>query len=306
MTTPIALFVYRRPAAIEPVLDALEACPEFSRSPVFVFSDGPRDVSAVAPVGAVRDAVRARLRDNMTLIERPSNLGLAASIIAGTSEICDRYGRVIVLEDDHIVSARALTWFNAGLDRFEQEHRVMQVAGYMFDVPEIARRGRGVFLYHPTSWGWATWTRAWKKFDPQPSDWRKALATRALRRHFEVGGVMRFADMMVDQMEGISDSWSIRWHHSVLANDGLVLFPPQTMIRNIGVDVGRATHGHLTASLLPVGQLYDGEMAPPLPDTIELDAWALAAYQRRLRRSAYGLATDLGRVRSALRRRLRR
>lgn len=117
---------------------------------------------------------------------------------------------------------------------------------------------------------------------------------------------MRFADMMIDQMEGASDSWSIRWHHAVLANDGLVLFPPQTMIRNIGVEVGGATHGHLTAGLLPVGRLYEGTMVPKLPDEVQLDSWALAAYQRRLRRSAYGLATDLGRVRSALRRRLRR
>jgi hypothetical protein len=110
---PIAVFAYRRTNLLTKTLDALERCPEFADSPVFIFSDGPRSGGAEADVAAVRKLVRGRLRRNMTLIESSMNRGLAASIISGVSQLCNDHGRVIVVEDDLIVSPSTLTWFNA-------------------------------------------------------------------------------------------------------------------------------------------------------------------------------------------------
>ena len=284
------------------VLDALEACAGFDRTPVIIFSDGPRDTEAEPAVAAVRAAVRARLRPNMTLVERPTNLGLANSIIAGTTELCARYGRAIVLEDDHVVAPLALAWFNAGLDRYADDARVMQIAGFMFDVPRIAAAGRGVFLYHTTSWGWATWQRAWASFDPACPGWEAALADAAARRHFDLGGAIPYSAMMRRQMEGGSDSWAVRWYWTVVAHGGLVLHPPRSFVVNIGLAAGDATHGQRSASLIPVGPSWTAPALPPLPDAVKLDEWAVTAYVRRLRWSPYGLVSQLARLRARLRR----
>ena len=56
------------------------------------------------------------------------------SIIAGVTQACEEHGRVIVLEDDLLLSPVALRYFNAALDRYADDPRVMHVSGYMFPV----------------------------------------------------------------------------------------------------------------------------------------------------------------------------
>ena len=112
---PIAVFAYRRVRHLSLALDLLSACPEFADSPVFVFSDGPK-AGAEEDVERVRAMLRARRTPNMTIIEAAENWGLAASIAASASQLCDDFGRVIVIEDDLLVSPAVLTWFNSALE----------------------------------------------------------------------------------------------------------------------------------------------------------------------------------------------
>ena len=45
-------------------------------------------------------------------------------------------------------------------------------------------------------------------------------------------------------MNGEIDSWAIRWYYTVFAHDGLALFPPRTLVVNMGFD-GSGTHDRL-------------------------------------------------------------
>lgn len=238
---PIALFTYRRTDLLGAVLDSLEACAEFADSDVFVFSDGPKNAAAAEDVERVRALIRGRLRPNMTLIEAPENRGLANSIIAGVSRLCDEYGRAIVIEDDLIVSPVLLTWFNAALDRYAEEPRVMQVSGHASSASGPSNREQGVFLPVTTSWGWATWKRAWDAFDPAATGWEALKADQLLRRRFDLGGRHPYSEMLERQMRGEVDSWAIRWYWTVFRSGGLVAFPPQTLVANRGQD-GFGTH----------------------------------------------------------------
>jgi hypothetical protein len=233
---PIALFAYRRTKALSRTLDALEACPEFVESPVFVFSDAPIDVCAARDVDAVRALVRNRLRSNMTLVEREKNLGLAGSIIDGVTRICNEYGRVIVIEDDLIVMKGALTWLNAGLDRFAAADKVWQVVLHQWDVPEYHDRPEGLFLNLTSSWGWATWKRAWDRFDLAASGWTDIIENTDLRSQFDIGGAYPYSDMLQRAMCGSVDSWAVRFWWSVFRAQGVCLFPPRPLITNIGFD----------------------------------------------------------------------
>ncbi|SHO66864.1 hypothetical protein SAMN02745172_03524 [Pseudoxanthobacter soli DSM 19599] len=256
---PIAVFAYRRTDHLTKTLDALERCAEFSRSPVFVFSDGAKSESGAADVAAVRALVRARLRPNMTLVEAPANRGLANSISQAVTQLCDRYGRVIVIEDDLVVSPHALAWLNGGLDRYRDDERVFQISAHQFDVPDFAARKEGLFLHLTTSWGWATWKRAWDRFDPNAEGWEKLKTDRALRQRFDVGG-QPYSEMLRRQMEGRLDSWAIRWWWSVFKADGICLFPPRSLVQNIGFDE--------TATHYKLGRLR--RIGPKSPDANDL------------------------------------
>jgi hypothetical protein len=285
---PIAIFAYRRADTLAQVLDALERCPEFPGSPVFIFSDGPKSATAANDVAAVRALVKARLRANMRLIEAPQNAGLARSIISGVGRLCEEYGRVIVIEDDLIVSPFLLGWFNQGLDRFVDEPRVMQISGHMFAGDTPSPNDHGVFLPMTTSWGWATWKRAWDQFDPDAKGWAAVRADRALRRRFDLDGTYPYARMLERQMNGQVDSWAIRWYWTVFNLGGLGLFPPKTLVLNVGDDA-LATHGGVRRLIRKVIRRPDtlADRAPSLPSTVEIDPSAWRRVKRNIMRSRF-------------------
>lgn len=299
---PVLLFVHQRHEQLHRVLDQLEACAGFAEHPVVVHSDGPRTAEEALEVAAVRELVRGRMRPNMQLIEQPTNRGLANSIIAEVTAACAAYGEVIVIEDDLVLAPAALAWFRESLARYRHEPRVMQIAGFNFDLPAVRNAGRSVFMGHPTSWGWATNAESWARFDPNCLGWEAMMADPDFRRRFTVGNAMRFATMLERQMAGQSDSWAIRWHFAVVRDRGLVVFPPESMVDNIGHRIGKATHGQRSAHLLPTGPLWNRSSLPRYPDFVALDEWAVTAWSRRLRWSAYGAAMRLSATRDFLNR----
>ena len=222
---PVALFAFRRVGPLARTLASLKACPEFEHSPVYVFSDAARTASQEREVDEVRALIQGQLTPNMRLICAPRNRGLAESIIKGVTELCETYGRVIVIEDDLLVSPSILTWFNQALDRFADCEKVMQVSGHMFHVPALARRREGLFLPFTTSWGWATWKRAWDAFDPQAQGWEELRRDRALRKRFNLDGHYNYARMLARQMRGELDSWAIRWYWSVFRKQRVMPIP---------------------------------------------------------------------------------
>jgi hypothetical protein len=243
--SPISLFVYKRPAHTRRTLEALMKCPEFSESPLYVFCDGAKRPEDQAVVEQTREVVRSLVGDRTKIVEASCNQGLANSIIAGVNQVVNQYGQVIVLEDDLVVSPVFLTYMNDALEKYRHENQVMQISGYMFPVPEFVNRHDAMFLPFTVSWGWATWQRAWQYFDPEATGWQVLRRDRQLRKRFNLNGAYDYSSMMEGQFRGECDSWAIRWYWSVFRRDGLVLFPPQTLVENRGFD-GSGTHGSFT------------------------------------------------------------
>lgn len=264
---PIVIFCYRRADHARKAITALAQCPEFDRSPVIVFSDGPKWPQDESDVHATRKAVRDLLGDRATYVEAKQNKGLANSIVDGVSQVCDQYGQAIVIEDDLIVSQGFLAFMNEALVRFRDDPKVMQVSGYMFPVEAFRNRTRAVYLPFTTSWGWATWSRAWKLFDPLAHGAEGLKSDRALRRRFNLDGTYDYARMLEQQLRGEIDSWAIRWNWSVFFTGGLVVYPPVTLVENIGFD-GTGTHGFgtMTETRPDMGCTID----IAFPDTVEV------------------------------------
>jgi hypothetical protein len=222
------------------VLESLLRNPEAASSELFVFSDGPRNADDVASVEAVRKIARSiQGFAKVNLIERPENWGLAKSVIGGVTEICGSHGTVIVLEDDLVVSPHLLAYLNEALKKYSDEERVMQVSGHMFPV-RWTSNDDAAFLPMTTSWGWATWQRAWAKFRPD-LDGTLLLASPDAQKAFDLDGSYPYFNMLLAQRQGKVDSWAIRWWLSVFLEQGKTLFPAQSLVQNIGFD-GTGTH----------------------------------------------------------------
>jgi hypothetical protein len=237
---PIALFVYNRAELTHRTLEALAANHGALESDLTIFSDGPRDENDRMQVAQVRSV----LTDvpgfrTVKLVEAPANRGLAASIIAGVTALVEEHGRVIVMEDDLITSPAFLDFINDALEMYRDEPLVGAISGYTF--PLDAQLPETFFLREESCWGWATWKRAWVKFEP---DGRKLLSEleRTGRVHeFDLDASFPFTQMLRDQIAGKNNSWAIRWRASLFLNRMLSLYPGGSLVRNIGTD-GSGTH----------------------------------------------------------------
>lgn len=239
---PVVIFAYRRPDHLRNTLESLRRCEGFAQSPIIVYCDGPRNDTEFESVAATRELAKSLLGNQAEYHFSEVNLGLSRSVIVGVSETVDRFGRVIVVEDDLELHPALLTFMNQALDRYASDDSVFQISGYQFDVPELKNTASALFLPFTVSWGWATWKRAWAQFDPLASDWEKLRADKDLRRRFNLDGVYDYATMLVRQMSGAQDSWAVRWYWTVFKAKGLVLFPPSSLVSNTGFD-GSGTHG---------------------------------------------------------------
>lgn len=285
---PIALFGYKRPGHLARALEALKACPEFAESKVFVFIDGPRDDDERAKVAQTVKIAQAQKTPNMVICARQENRGLAASVITEVTSISDAYGRVIVMEDDLIVHPATLSWLNQGLDAFEFNTNVMQVCAHQYRIPEFGDRVTGNFQKFTTTWGWATWKRAWDLFDHQAEGWQDIVAPGPERTAFDAGGTYPFSDMLVKQMCGELDSWGIRWSWAMHKAGGLALMPPRSLVRNDGLNE-TATHnsiGWLKQFVSGPRSLTWQSTAPPLaPSEVTVNSEDERAFRKGLKRT---------------------
>lgn len=283
---PIALFVYNRPMHTRQTVEALLGNPEAAQSALHIYSDAPRDMSASRAVAEVRSYIHGIAGfKSVAVVERGSNFGLANSVIDGVTRLCKEHGRVIVLEDDLVTSPNFLSYMNDALACYKDEDQVMQVSGHIFQVPEFAGRKEALFLPFVTSWGWATWERAWKHFDPMAQGWEKIHGNGSLRRRFDLDGHFDYSTLLQQQMAGKVDSWAIRWYLNVFLNGGLALFPPQSLVRNIGL--GSGTHGSRMLRWTLAGQTIS-DKSVTLPEAVAVNEHDFGLVQKAIYRQMGG------------------
>ena len=153
---PILLFVYNRPEHTRRCIESLTRNALAADSTLYIYADGPKDTTQQTAVDEVRSYLRTISGfKTVNLIERKENWGLARNIIDGVTTQVNRYGKVIVLEDDLVVAPYFLQFMNDALETYKDEPKVghIQACDFTQD-PSLP----DTFLIKWTgSWGWATW-----------------------------------------------------------------------------------------------------------------------------------------------------
>ena len=238
---PIILFVYNRPCHTCQVVEALQKNILAKESKLIIYSDGFKSDKDKKEVESVRKYIRTILGFvDVEIIEKTKNFGLAKSIIEGVTEVINRYGKVIVLEDDLVVSPFFLDYMNSALQIYESEDKVASIHGYIFPVKH--QLPETFFLRGADCWGWGTWKRAWNFFEKDSNKLLKEIKKRKLTSQFDFGGGYPFLQMLKMQTRGLVDSWAIQWYASTFLKEMLTLYPGRSLVKNIGID-GSGRHG---------------------------------------------------------------
>ena len=293
---PILLFVYNRPEHTRRCIESLTRNSLASDSILYIYADGAKDATQQPAVDKVRSYLRTISGfQAVNLIERNENWGLARNIIDGVTTQVKQYGRVIVLEDDLVVAPYFLAFMNEALETYKDEPKVghIQACDFTQD-PSLP----DTFLIKWTgSWGWATWDRSWKHFNPNGKELLQELEQRGLTYTFDFNGKYGFTRMLRRQIEGKNNSWAIRWNASLFLKDILSLNVGRSLVQNEGFD-GSGTNcggGGLYASNLHLSPLPVPKISP-----IEENKAARQAFVRYYARTNSFWAKTIRRIKRTL------
>lgn len=238
---PIVLFTYNRKDYTERILSSINSVRGANESELFIYSDAPASDSASADVIEVRNTIHNFIKEKssfrkVTVVEAEKNKGLAKSIIEGVTDIISKYGKVIVLEDDLIVSTDFIEYMNAGLEYYSNNPKIWALSGYSFPMKALDNYRDDVYLaMRGSSWGWATWADRWttvdwevKDYETIKYDWKKRL---------DFGRWGRDMPFMLDaNVYGLNHSWAIRWCYSAYKQQKYTVYPKISRIVNAGTD----------------------------------------------------------------------
>jgi hypothetical protein len=255
-----------------------------AQSDLFVFSDGPKDeVGSVAVQQVRRNIHGIQGFRSVTIIERERNLGLANSVIAGITQVCNEFGQVIAMEDDLLTTPDFLTFMNQALERYASEPRIFSVSGFNFGFNGPERYGYDAFcFYRSSSLGWGTWKDRWEQADWRISDYDTFCIDKKRQQQFNRGGD-DLSNMLALQMHNKIDSWAIRWAYTHFKQDALALLSFRPRVLHIGSDSAATNQRRKSFKQSPLTEERKSEFH--YPETVRLEEDFVVELQRSLRPS---------------------
>lgn len=243
---PVILFAYNRPDLAKQTLQSLSENLLANETELFIFADGPKlncTDKELKKIINVRQVIREKKWcGEVTIIESEFNKGLAKSVIDGVSEIISRFGNVIVVEDDILLSPYFLTFMNDALQTYQNDDKVLSIGSWNYFADPEKIKNETFFFRFPDSIAWATFSRSWKLFEENSEKLLSDLKISDKLNNFNAGlKFPYFSNMLQAHIEGKISSWAIRWTAIAILYDKLTLFPTVSLSKHIGFSED-ATH----------------------------------------------------------------
>lgn len=232
---PIVVFTYNRPIHTQQTIDALKKNEYAKESDLIIYSDAPKNEAAAEEVEKTRQYLKNITGfKSLCIIEREKNYGLAQNIIDGVTSIVNKYGRIIVLEDDLLTSPYFLKYMNEAMHLYENERNVISVCGYIY--PLKKKLPESFFIRGADCLGWGTWKRGWDLFVNDGRQLLEEIKKKRLEKEFDFSGSYPYTKMLRKQAEGTVGSWAIRWYASAFIREMFTLYPGRSLIFHNGSD----------------------------------------------------------------------
>ena len=271
LETPVAFLIFNRPEATARVFAEIAR----ARPPkLLVVADGPRpDRPGEAEKCTAARAIIKQVDWPCEVLTNyaKTNLGCGRRVSSGLDWVFDTVDEAIILEDDCLPHPDFFRFCAELLNRYRENERVMMITGsnplLRLDIPESY-----LFSRYFQVWGWASWRRAWQKYDFELTDWPQLKAQKQIRSFYPQPYMVRHVTKMFDLVyHGRIGTWDIQWFYCCLFNNGLCVVPRVNLISNIGFVGTHTTGGMDDAFLLPTFAVEVENLRHPdrvLPDLL--------------------------------------
>lgn len=242
LTTAVLFLVFNRLDTTKRVFDAIR---KVSPPRLYIAADGPRlsHPDEQEKIQAVRSYVTNNIdwQCEVKTLFRDQNLGCKRAVESAITWFFDHEEMGIILEDDCLPS-QSFFWFcESLLEKYKFDTRLMMISGFNKQGEWKPSKNDYFFSQLGGIWGWASWARAWKLYDPEMESLSTIISEGYLRGllGYKLG---RLREHQMIQVKSRSiDTWDYYWGLSRHANSGLSCVPSKNLIKNLGFGNG-ATH----------------------------------------------------------------
>lgn len=259
---PILFLVFNRPHTTQRVFEAIRQ----ARPPrLYVAADGPRAnrEGEVEKVKQVRKIVtQVDWPCEVKILFREKNLGCKTAVSSAISWFFEHEERGIILEDDCLPHLDFFRFCEELLEYYADDNRVWVITGNNFQDAQVRGNGSYYFSKYSHCWGWASWRRAWEKYEvgisfwpewKKSTDWQKKIPDPVERRYWE-----RPFDWVY---QGKIDTWDYQWTATVWYYGGLTAIPNVNLVSNIGFGSDAThtlsiNHPHANLPVFPIGDVH--------------------------------------------------
>lgn len=257
-TPPVLFFVFNRLDTTARVFEQIAAA---RPATLLVVADGPRadKPDDAARCGAVRELVsHPTWNCDLRLDFAPSNLGFNRRISSGLAWAFSQFEEVIILEDDCLPDPTFFPFCAELLERHRLDERIMMITGCNFQFGRTRGDASYYFSHGVGTWGWASWRRAFRHFDPAMSLWPRERDGKLLQGIWPIESVVDYWRARFDEaFRREVDAWDYQWAFAMWRKRGLQAASNVNLIQYIGClpDTAHTTDPHSPFCNVPISPM---------------------------------------------------
>ena len=230
------MIIYRRSETAVKVLDTIK---KVKPNKLYLIADGPKTDGEIVQCQKTRKAVENKIDWNCEIekIYSDTNLGCAHRVKTGIDAIFTKEDRVIILEDDTLPNISFFKFCEFCLNQYEDDESIYHISGCNFFPKSNSDRSSYYFTSIVNIWGWATWARAWEKYDIEMKSWQSQDKDAFLKHWCTTKQQLKDTRNMFDLHCKNLDpwTWDYQWVYSCWSNNGLSIMPVQNLVQNLGI-----------------------------------------------------------------------
>ncbi|MCF8322294.1 MAG: nucleotide-diphospho-sugar transferase [Flavobacterium sp.] len=247
--TPVLIIIFNRPDTTKLLIEVLRNIkPKY----LFVSADGPRlgNIEDVSQCNLTREVIKNEVDWDCEIktLFHESNKGCRVAPPTAISWFFKHVEKGIIMEDDCLTDLSFFNFAEELLNKYEFDDKIMHISASS-PYKKTTKRTFS-FCNYPLIWGWATWRRAWEKYDISISDWQIKKEKKDLSLYQKNKKIVSFFENKFDAVFNYSpndlstsdsNTWDYQWCYCLLKHNGLAILPKDNLVKNIGFGEN-ATH----------------------------------------------------------------
>jgi hypothetical protein len=271
LITPILFLVFNRPDTTKEVFEVIR---KVKPHKLYLASDGPRANNIIerSLVNEVREIIsKIDWKCEVKTFFREKNVGCKFAVSEAINWFFSNEEYGIILEDDCLPDPSFFSFCQILLNKYRHNDNIMSICGSNIN-ENLSTEYSCYFSKYPLMWGWATWSRAWEKYDVYMKEYPQFFKNNGLKK-LNMGGIpfiSSWKEIFDKTYLGEIDTWDYQWIFSCWNNNGITVAPKINLVKNIGFSEN-ATHTKITDPIRSSLQIHKLDDNLNLPDFLSIN-----------------------------------